>query len=253
MPSLIKVKGVHKVYGRGTPREKKALKGLSIDIEEGEVFALLGVNGAGKSTLSSILAGLHPPSEGDVEFQGTSIYRDLPGFRQNVGFCPQKPNLDKELTLYENLLYSGLCYGLPKKEVEANLKTLLEAFRLSEYRDFKAFALSGGYRQRFLIARSLVHKPKFIILDEPTVGLDPHVRRELWDHIRVLKDRGVTVVLTTHYLDEAEELADRVCLIDRGKLKLIDTPSNLKSGFKKANLEQVFIEMVKQAENEEGK
>ena len=251
MPSLIEIKGVHKIYSRGTSREKAALNGLSIDIKEGEVFALLGANGAGKSTLSSILAGLHPPTEGDVKFLGESIYRDLPRFRLSVGYCPQKPNLDKQLTLYENLLYSGLCYGHVKQEVERNLEALLEAFRLNEYRDFKAYALSGGYRQRFLIARSLVHQPKFVILDEPTVGLDPHVRRELWGHIHELKSRGVTVLLTTHYLDEAEELADRVCLIDRGQLKLVDTPSNLKSGFKKSSLEQVFIEMVKQAEKGE--
>jgi len=247
---FLSVQGVKKVYSKGTPQEKQALKGLSLEIEPGEVFGLLGLNGAGKTTLSSILAGIHPPSEGDVLLQGKSIYRDLPEYRMNVGFCPQKPNLDKQLNLEENLLFSGLCYGLEKKVVTAQVERLLKEFDLEEYRRFNAHALSGGYRQRFLIARALVHKPKFVILDEPTVGLDPHIRHELWAKIRALKEEGTTVLLTTHYLDEAEALADRVCVIDAGELKLIDTPKNLKKGFKKDNLEQVFLEIISQSKEE---
>lgn len=247
---FLSIKEVRKVYNKGTSQEKEALKGLSLEIEPGEVLGLLGVNGAGKTTLSSILAGIHPPSKGDVLLRGESIYRDLPSYRMNVGFCPQKPNLDKQLNLEENLLFSGLCYGIEKKVVKAQVERLLKEFDLEEYRRFNVYALSGGYRQRFLIARALVHEPAFVILDEPTVGLDPHIRHELWAKIKSLKEEGVTVLLTTHYLDEAEALSERVCVIDRGELKLIDTPKNLKKGFKKDNLEDVFLEIIEQSKKE---
>jgi ABC-2 type transport system ATP-binding protein len=236
---LLKIKNIKKRYGN-----KEALKGVSLDIYKGEILGLLGVNGAGKTTLSSIIATLHPPTEGDVEFEGTSIYDDVATYRFSIGFCPQKPNLNSMLTLEENLRLSGSYYQMTDEQIDVRLAQLVQQFGLKEYLHQKAQVLSGGYKQRFMIARALMHNPQLVILDEPTVGLDPHIRRQLWSQIKELKDLGVTVILTTHYLDEAEQLSDRVCVLDGGLIKLIDTPDKLKADFKMNNLEDVFIALM---------
>lgn len=241
MKTLIQVKSVKKLY-----TNKEALKGVSLDLHEGEIFALLGVNGAGKTTLSTILAGLHPPTHGDVLFQGDSIYKNIVSYRKIVGFCPQKPNLDLSLTLEENLIFAGRYHRMSPTDIQARIKWLMDEFDLHEYAKSKASVLSGGYKQRFLIARSLLHRPKLIILDEPTVGLDPHIRRQLWEQIKVLKQNGSSILLTTHYLDEAEYLSDRVCIIDRGSIKTIDTPAHLKSMYGLDRLEDVFIKLMQE-------
>lgn len=236
---LLKINNVKKSYG-----SKQALKGVSLEIYKGEILGLLGVNGAGKTTLSSIIATLHPPTEGDVEFDGKSIYADVAKYRYNIGFCPQRPNLNPELTLEQNLRFSGSYYGMTTEQIDARLKLLIKQFELGQYLDQKASVLSGGYKQRFMIARALMHNPQLVILDEPTVGLDPHIRRQLWQQIRDLKALGVTVILTTHYLDEAEQLSDRVCVLDGGLIKLIETPDKLKADFNMQNLEDVFIALM---------
>lgn len=236
---LLNIKNVKKRYG-----VKEALKGVSLEIYKGEIFGLLGINGAGKTTLSSIIATLHPVTEGDIEFEGRSIYADLARYRFNLGFCPQRPNLNPLLTLEQNLRLSGSYYQLTDEQINDRFNRLVDQFELKPYLYQKASVLSGGYKQRFMIARALMHNPKLLILDEPTVGLDPHIRRQLWDKIKELKKDGVTVLLTTHYLDEAEQLADRVCVLDNGVIKLIDTPDKLKSDFKMNNLEEVFIALM---------
>lgn len=236
---LLKINNIKKRYGA-----KEALKGVSLEIYKGEILGLLGVNGAGKTTLSSIIATLHPPTEGDVEFNGKSIYSDVAAYRYNIGFCPQRPNLNPELTLEQNLRLSGSYYGMTKEAIEMRLAQLIKQFDLSKYLQEKASVLSGGYKQRFMIARALMHNPQIVILDEPTVGLDPHIRRQLWQQIRDLKQLGVTVILTTHYLDEAEQLSDRVCVLDGGLIKLVDTPDKLKADFNMSNLEDVFIALM---------
>lgn len=236
---LLKINNIKKRYA-----QKEALKGVSLDIYKGEIFGLLGVNGAGKTTLSSIIATLHPPTQGDIEFEGTSIYKDIATYRYKVGFCPQKPNLNPELTLEQNLRFAGSYYEMTEEEIDARLKQLVKQFELEQYLHQKASVLSGGYKQRFIIARALMHNPQLVILDEPTVGLDPHIRRQLWQQIKDLKQLGVTVILTTHYLDEAEQLSDRVCVLDGGLIKLIDTPDKLKADFKMNNLEDVFIALM---------
>ena len=236
---LLKINNIKKRYGA-----KQALKGVSLDIYKGEIFGLLGVNGAGKTTLSSIIATLHPATEGDIQFEGKSIYEDIAAYRYKIGYCPQKPNLNSELTLEQNLRFSGSYYGMTEEEIDARLGQLVKQFELGQYLHQKANVLSGGYKQRFVIARALMHNPQLVILDEPTVGLDPHIRRQLWQQIRDLKQLGVTVILTTHYLDEAEQLSDRVCVLDGGLIKLIDTPDKLKADFKMNNLEDVFIALM---------
>lgn len=236
---LLKIKNIKKRYAT-----KEALKGVSLDIYKGEILSLLGVNGAGKTTLSSIIATLHPPTEGDIEFEGRSIYEDVATYRYKMGFCPQRPNLNPELTLEQNLRLSGSYYGMKDEQITERLERLVQQFSLQQYLHQKANVLSGGYKQRFMIARALMHNPQLVILDEPTVGLDPHIRRQLWQQIRDLKQLGVTVILTTHYLDEAEQLSDRVCVLDGGLIKLIETPDKLKADFNMKNLEDVFIALM---------
>ena len=237
--NLLSVENVSKYYGI-----KKALDSVSLTIYQKEVVSLLGANGAGKTTLSSLIATRYPVSSGDIIFQGTSIYQDIVRYRCFIGCCPQQGNLNPDLTLQDNLLFAGRYYGLSGKLLIDRLDEVVEQFGLREYlREFPK-VLSGGYKQRFLIARSIMHKPKLVILDEPTVALDPHVRHQVWEHIRDMRDRGMSVLLTTHYLDEAEMLSDRVCVLDHGKIRHIDTPKNLMSTFNKSRLEDVFLELM---------
>lgn len=243
--ALLQIRNLKKNYynNRGE-LVKEALKGISLDIYKGEVFGLLGVNGAGKTTLSSVIATLHPPTSGDILWNNRSIYSCLTDYRSIIGFCPQKANLNPLLTLEDNLLFDGSYYQLPEDYIKERAAYLMEKFKLTEYAKSLASVLSGGYKQRFLIARALMHDPKIIILDEPTVALDPHIRHQLWDIIKELKKEGITIILTTHYIDEAEILSDRVCILDQGLIKLIDNPENLKASFKKGRLEDVFLQLM---------
>lgn len=240
MQPFLCVRTVGKQFG-----DTVVLQDVSFDLYKGEVLSLLGVNGAGKTTLSSLLATVHPVSSGTIEYQGRSIYEHLSQFRSKIGYCPQRPNLHGALTLYENLFFAGTFFGMHIFEITARIEQLSERFELAKYLSEKASVLSGGYKQRFMLARSLMHRPELIILDEPTVGLDPHIRRDVWQLIRELKNEGMTVLLTTHYLDEAEKLSDRVCILDAGRVKLIDTPDKLMQDFKQQNLEDVFISLLK--------
>ena len=241
---LLRLNNVKKSYA-----SKEALKGVSFDLYKGEIFSLLGVNGAGKTTLSSLIATLHPVTSGKIEFCGEDIYKNIAAFRFQLSYCPQKPNLNNALTLEDNLKFAGRFYGMTENAIQDRIIFLSKQFDLSEYLHQKASVLSGGYKQRFMIARSLMHSPKLLLLDEPTVGLDPHIRRQLWASIKELKNLGVTVLLTTHYLDEAEQLSDRVCILDKGVIKLIDTPEKLKSDFKQKNLEDVFVQFLNETQN----
>ena len=209
-------------------------------------MALLGINGAGKTTLSSILATLHPASSGDVFFKEKPLADNLMEYRSQLGFCPQKINLNPSISLKENLIFAARYYGISDTLIKDKVEAVMQKFDLAPYADKQTHELSGGYKQRFLIARALLHDPKVIILDEPTVALDPHIRHQLWDIIKGLKASGTTIILTTHYLDEAEVLADRVCILDQGLVKLIDKPENLKKNFQKTNLEAVFLQLLKE-------
>lgn len=245
MQPLISIHNVVKTYNKGAS-SVHALNNVSLDIYEGEIFGLLGVNGAGKTTLSSILATLHPITSGDILFKGKSIYNDVYSYRKQLGFCPQYQNLDTLLTVRQNLEFAGRYYLIPEQEVQQRVDELLAKFELKKYEHFKIDALSGGNKQRVLIARAMLHKPALILLDEPTVGLDPDIRKKLWDMIKQLKQEGVTIILTTHYLDEAEYLSDRICILHRGKVVKIESVENLiKTGAGK-KLEDIFITFVQQ-------
>lgn len=245
MSQFLRIKEVSKLYG-----DHKALNAISLDIHAGEIMTLLGANGAGKTTLSSIIASLIPATDGDVLYKGESIYQDLVGFRTDLGFCPQKPNFAEGLTVREHLLFAGRYYLMEHQQITERIDQLVDQFGLSLYIDKSPSVLSGGYKQRLLIARALIHNPSLIILDEPTVALDPHIRLQLWDIIKQLKKNNVTVLLTTHYIDEAEVLSDRVCVLDKGTIKLIDTPEHLMKSFEKSNLEEVFLQLMNEGTDE---
>jgi ABC-2 type transport system ATP-binding protein len=245
---FLRLHTLSKQYSTSDNRQKYALDNISCDIYPGEIFGILGVNGAGKTTMSSLIATLQPPTSGDILFNQsgilTSVYADLMTYRQIIGFCPQKPNLIDTLTVEQNLFFSGRYYGLTATQSTQGAAELMQRFGLDEYKNQTTNELSGGYRQRVMIARSLMHKPKLLVLDEPTVGLDPHIRLQLWDEIKMLKKEGVTVLLTTHYLDEADALCDRVCILHDGMVRLIDTPFALKTLHKKERLEDVFLALM---------
>ncbi|MDX8431047.1 MAG: ABC transporter ATP-binding protein [Candidatus Algichlamydia australiensis] len=247
---MLQIQQVTKSYKTKGRPIKRALKGVSLEIQKGEVLGLLGVNGAGKTTLSSIIAGLIPPTSGDLIWGDRSIYKDIVGYKRHIGFCPQSPNLDQQLNLGQSLLFTARCYGFSKERAKKRCEELTNRFGLGNYLEASPFQLSGGYKQRFLLARALIHGPDLVILDEPTVGLDPHIRHELWEEIKGLRKSGVAVLLTTHYLDEAEELSDRVCFIHNGEIRIVDKPQNLITKYKKKNLEEVFLELVDTTEME---
>ena len=236
---LVTLRDLKKRYG-----SKEALKGVSFDLYPGEVVSLLGVNGAGKTTLSTLIATLHPPTYGDILQDGRSIYDDVPAYRKMIGYCPQKPNLNPLLTVKQNLEFAGEYYGMSQDALEKRLEELNQRLGISEYYGAKPTELSGGWQQRVMLARTLIHSPKLIILDEPTVALDPAIRNQLWYYIEHIKSEGVCILLTTHYIEEAERLSDRVVVLHAGEVKLIDTPQNLMRSFKKGRLEDVFIELT---------
>ncbi len=240
---ILSVKNISKIYKSGK-EEVCALDNISLDINEGEILGLLGQNGAGKTTLSSTLATLHPPTSGDIKFQGVSIYKNLTHYRNALGFCPQKQNLDSYLNVEDNLIFAGRYFLMPEKEIRERAVFLMEQLELTKYAKFNVNALSGGNKQRLLIARALMHKPAIVLLDEPTVGLDPDIRQKLWQQIRDLKKLGVTIILTTHYLDEAEALSDRICLLHKGKIMLLEDLIALKSRHGQKTLESIYLQLV---------
>lgn len=248
---ILKIINLSKVYDTKT-QIVKALDNIFLTIYKGEIISLLGPNGAGKTTLSSILATLHPATKGDILYNDSSIYKQINTYRQNLGFCPQIPNLDPFLNVEENLIFAGKYHLMPSDMIKRRVEELLNQFHLTKYAKFNINALSGGTKQRVLIARALIHNPQIIIFDEPTVGLDPDIRRQLWDIIKSLKQQGVTIIITTHYLDEAEILSDRVCILNKGKIILIEKLSELKEKHKIEKLEEIFLNLMhKEQENEQ--
>ena len=198
----------------------EALAGIDLDIEGGEIFALLGPNGAGKTTLISIVAGLLRASEGEVRVLGHDVVADYRQARTALGLVPQEINFDPFFTVEESLRIQAGYFGVKLSEVR--LCEILEALDLTHKRKANTRSLSGGMKRRLLIGKALVHEPKVVFLDEPTAGVDVELRQSLWRYVRVLRDRGTTIVLTTHYLEEAEELADRIGVIDLGRLLVVD-------------------------------
>jgi ABC-2 type transport system ATP-binding protein len=213
----LEIKGLKKTYA-GSKRQspKEALKGIDLEVPRGSIFGLLGPNGAGKSTLINILAGLVIKTEGSAKIWGFDIDANPRRARRSIGVVPQELNLDAFFTPSEALDIQAGLYGVPKKE--RRVAEILDAVGLADKADAYARTLSGGMRRRLLVAKALIHEPPVVILDEPTAGVDVDLRRHLWSYMRRLNDQGVTVVLTTHYLEEAETMCDRIAIIDQGAL-----------------------------------
>lgn len=210
--------------------EVTAVDNISFTVEEGEIFGFLGPNGAGKTTTLNMLATLLRPTSGTAIVNGFDIHEDPDSVRRNIGFVFQDPTLDTELTGRENLDFHGRLYGLSKKEREERIAEILEVVQLSDRADVFVKTYSGGMKRRLEIARGLLHYPKVLFLDEPTLGLDPQTRRAIWDYIQKLnRKHNVTIILTTHYTEEADHLCDRIQIIDFGKIVALDTPENLKA------------------------
>jgi ABC-2 type transport system ATP-binding protein len=206
-----------------------ALESLDLDIGAGEFFGLLGPNGAGKTTAIGILTTRVRPTSGKALVAGADVVEDSVRVRQTIGVVPQRPNADLSLNVLENLQFHAAYFGISFAVATKRAYELLERLGLAEKASAKMAELSGGQQQRLMIVRALMHEPDIIFLDEPTVGLDPQARLDLWEILRDLQKRGRTIVMTTHYMDEADRLCDRLAIIDRGKLLALDTPRALKA------------------------
>jgi ABC-2 type transport system ATP-binding protein len=232
----IETRSVRKVYAgtggkRGAPArpEVVALDALDLTVSEGEFFGLLGPNGAGKTTTIGILTTRVHATSGEAFVAGANVTRDPVDVRRRIGVVPQRPNPDRGLTVIENLVFHASYFGVARAAAKRRGEELLEQLGIADKRDAKVDALSGGQQQRLMIARALSHEPQVIFLDEPTVGLDPQARLGLWDILRDLHAHGRTIVMTTHYMEEADRLCDRLAIVDQGKLLALDTPAALKA------------------------
>lgn len=230
MSAVLEVEGLVKTYpGSRKSPPVEAVRGISFQVEAGELFGLLGPNGAGKSTTLGCITTLVRPTSGRIVVDGVDVGRDPVGAKRRIAVVPQVRNLDRDLTVREVLTYHGRYFGLASDERERRADRLLEQMQLSDRAAAKPLELSGGLQQRLLIARALMHDPKVLLLDEPTIGLDPQARRMLWDTLGDLHRRGLTLILTTHYMEEADRLCERVAIIDHGQILTLDTPEALKA------------------------
>jgi len=221
MPSIISIKGLSKTYDTGF----QALKTINLDIERGEIFALLGPNGAGKTTLIGIVCGIVNPSEGSVTVDGHDIIRDYRAARSQIGLVPQEIMMAPFETVWAAITMSRGLFNKPKNP--AYLEKVLKDLSLWDKRHSKIVELSGGMKRRVLIAKALSHEPTILFLDEPTAGVDVELRKDMWDVVRALRAAGVTIILTTHYIEEAEEMADRVGVINKGEMILVERKAEL--------------------------
>jgi lipooligosaccharide transport system ATP-binding protein len=220
--SLVHARGLVKRFGALT-----AVDGVDFDVQRGEAFGFLGPNGAGKTSTMRMIGCVSPPSGGTLRILGLDPIQDGPEIRERLGVVPQQDTLDMELTVRENILIYGRYFGLPRSGLRKRADELLEFVQLNERADDKVEPLSGGMKRRLTIARSLVNEPSVLLLDEPTTGLDPQARHTVWDRLFRLKQRGVTLILTTHYMDEAEQLCDRLVVMDKGKIAAEGSPQEL--------------------------
>jgi ABC-2 type transport system ATP-binding protein len=221
-----------------------ALDSLSLEIEKGELFGLLGPNGAGKTTLIKVLCGLLEPTTGSAHVAGHDIRKEAAKVKELIGVCPQEVTAYSFLTGRENVELFGNLHVMPKEKLMKNTDELLERMSLSEDANRRLGKYSGGMKRRINLIIALVHDPEIAFLDEPTVAMDPQSRHAVWDFIKELERKDKTIILTTHYMEEAQELCDRVGIIDHGKLIALGTPRQLMDKFEARNLEEVFIELT---------
>ncbi|WDF34162.1 ABC transporter ATP-binding protein [Arthrobacter agilis] len=221
-PPVISASRLSKHYG-----DFKAVDGISFDVPAGESFGLLGPNGAGKSTTMRMIGGVSQRTSGQLTIMGLDPEEHGPEVRAHLGVVPQQDNLDEELKVRDNLIVYGRYFGLPMSYLKVKADELLEFAQLTDKASARVDALSGGMKRRLTIARSLINEPRILLLDEPTTGLDPQARHILWDRLFRLKESGVTLILTTHYMDEAEQLCDRLVVVDKGRIMAEGSPAQL--------------------------
>ena len=240
MQNILSVQSLTKKFD-----ELTAVKGISFDVEAGSIFAFLGPNGAGKSTTIKMLTTVLRPSSGEININGFNALKEQDKARASFGIVFQDHSLDEELTAYENMVYHAVIYKVPKKEREERIKKALEIVGLWERRKDLVKKYSGGMKRRLEIARALVHYPKILFLDEPTVGLDPQTRNSIWEHIKTLnEERKMTIFLTTHYMEEAEAIADKIAIIDHGKIIESGTVDEIKERTQAESLEEAFLKLT---------
>ncbi|MDO6484668.1 ABC transporter ATP-binding protein [Shimia thalassica] len=231
MAAIVEIENLRKVYGGGF----EALKGVTLSIEEGEILALLGPNGAGKTTLISTICGITNPGSGAVRVAGHDVVADYRQARRMIGLVPQEINLEPFTKVIDTVRFSRGLFGKPRND--AFLKDLLTRLSLWDKKDSRTRELSGGMKRRVLIAKALAHEPRVLFLDEPTAGVDVELRKDMWDIVADLKAQGVTIILTTHYIEEAEAIADRVGVISKGELLLIEEKASLMQRFGQKHLQ----------------
>ncbi len=221
---VICLKGLTKRFG-----DLVAVNGVDLEIPRGEIFGLLGPNGAGKTTIIRMLGGLTHPTGGRATVLGLDIVKDTRKVKDRIGVVPQNNVLDRDINVYRNLKYHAKLHGIPGPRIDPKIDEVLEFTELKAKRDSKIDDLSGGMKRRLVVAKAMMHDPEVFILDEPTTGLDPQSRRMVWDKVRWFREKGMTMILTTHYMDEADALCDRIGIIDHGKVIALGTPEELKA------------------------
>jgi len=222
--AVIRLDGLTKRFG-----DLVAVDGVDLEIPRGEIFGLLGPNGAGKTTIIRMLGGLTLPTEGGATVLGLDVVGDTRRVKDRIGVVPQNNVLDRDINVYRNLKYHAKLHGIPGERIDAKIDEVLEFTELRAKRDSKIDDLSGGMKRRLVVAKAMMHEPEVLILDEPTTGLDPQSRRMVWDKVRSFREMGMTMILTTHYMDEADALCDRIGIIDQGKVIALGTPDELKA------------------------
>lgn len=228
----------------------RAVDDLSVTVPEGSIFGLLGPNGCGKSTTIRMLCGILMPTGGKAQVLGYDIETESESIKQNIGYMSQKFSLYEDLTIYENMLFFGTIYGLQAEDVGKRIKELTAEMKLSGRSNQLVRTLSGGWKQRLALACAFIHSPRLLILDEPTAGVDPVSRSLFWNILQELAAKGITILVTTHYMDEAER-CDLVALMMEGKLHAFGSPAELKDSAKATTLEEVFINMAEKRQNHE--
>jgi lipooligosaccharide transport system ATP-binding protein len=239
--NIVTVRGLTKYYG-----PLKAVDNIDFEILKGECFGFLGPNGAGKTTVMRIIYCFMPPSSGEVKVFDMDISKKPSLIKSRIGVMPQEDNLDPDLSVFENLIVYARYFDIPKKGSLNTAHELLEFVELEEKADVNIRSLSGGMKRGLILARALINKPELLILDEPTTGLDPHSRHSVWKKLNYLKSNNVTLIITTHYMEEAEKLCDRVAIMDSGKILTIDSPERLMS-LHGGNLEDVYLKLTGKA------
>lgn len=237
--NIIEVKNLVKKFGSFVANDH-----LTFNVKKGEIFGFLGANGAGKTTALRILSGLSYPTSGEVKVAGFDVYKEGEKVKKNIGYMSQKFSLYEDLTVRENIRFYGGIYGLSNKYIKEKTESLLERLKMKDIQNSLIKSLPLGWKQKIAFSVAIFHNPKIVFLDEPTGGVDPITRRDFWEMIYDASDSGITVFVTTHYMDEAE-YCDRVSIMDQGRIEGLDTPGGLKKQFNAKNMDEVFIKIAR--------